>query len=429
MHKLRHGAESGSSALLPLAREVMMRTLLRAIAAFTLSSQAFPAFCATPPEALGDGVPKFTVRDGYKVTLAADGLSECRFLEFDDKGTLYVSQNRAGNIVALMDKDKDGVFETSAEFIKGKQTAHGMHFKDGWLWFSQSGAIHKAKDSNGDGVADEVVTVIADDGTLPKGGGHWWRSIFVADDGFYTSIGDAQNASDQLNTDRQKIWKFSLDGKEKKLIAGGVRNTEKLRYRPGTTELWGCDHNSDNFGASLGEVSDVRRGLKQPITDAFPPEELNHYVEGGYYGHPFLVGNRVPRIEFHNRPDLLELAAKTTVPALQFGPHWAGNGWTFITKEALGADLKGDMLVAFHGSWNSSNKVGYRVERVTFDKVTGKPYGHYMLVGTLSEDGKTALARPVDVVEAADGSVLFSCDQTKKVFRITKLPVKTAAAN
>ena len=35
-------------------------------------------------------------------------------------------------------------------------------------------------------------------------------------------------------------------------------------------------------------------------------------------------------------------------------------------------------------------------------------------------EGEKVLARPVDCVEAPDGSILFSCDQTKRIYRITK---------
>ena len=392
----------------------MKRMSMIAGAVMSLSA----SFCGAQEPAkgqVGPGVPAFNVRPGYKVTAASGQLADARFIELDDQGTLYVAQPRSGDIVSLKDKDGDGVYETQAKFITGKKQAHGMHFVGGWLWFTQSTGIHKARDTNSDGVADEVVTIAAE-GSLPGGKGHWWRSILVTDDGFYTSVGDSGNATDELEGERQKIWKYDLEGKNKKLFASGVRNTEKLRFRPGTTELWGVDHNSDNFGQNLGE----QPGKNQPITDTYPPEELNHYVEGGFYGHPILVGHRVPRIEYQQRPDLLALAAKTTVPAFEFGPHWAGNGWCFVTRDTF-SGLKGDMLVAFHGSWNSSKKVGYRIERVMFDQWTGKPCGSQMIVGTLGgADGQQVLARPVDVTEAPDGSILWSCDHTKKVYRITK---------
>ncbi|POA60322.1 hypothetical protein, partial [Pseudomonas sp. GW531-T4] len=80
-----------------------------------------------------------------------------------------------------------------------------------------------------------------------------------------------------------KIWFYSLDGKTRKVWVTGIRNTEKLRYRPGTSELYGADHGSDWFGAKFGD----KEG-RQPITDQNPPCEFNYYVEGGFYGHPFL---------------------------------------------------------------------------------------------------------------------------------------------
>ncbi len=361
---------------------------------------------------VGEGVPNFTVRAGYRVTLASPDLGEARFMEWDDKGTLFVSQPNRGKIIALTDKNKDGVYDAPTDFITDKNSAHGMHWHNGWLWFTQSGAIYRARDTNGDGKADEVVTVIPD-GELPKGG-HWWRSILVTDNGFFTSIGDGGNASDQTDTDRQKIWFYSLDGKTKKLWASGIRNTEKLRFRPGTTELYGSDHGSDDFGKTYGE----KDAANKPITDRIPPEEFNYYQEGHFYGHPFIIALGIPRPEFADRPDILELAAKTTAPAWNMGPHWAVNGWTFTTKNTLGN--AGDAYMASHGSWNSSVKSGYRIEHIMFDDMTGKPMGAQLMVSTLTPDGRNNLARPVDCLEAPDGTLLFSDDQTNRVYRLSR---------
>jgi glucose/arabinose dehydrogenase len=374
--------------------------------------------------AVGENTPAFRIRSGFKVSLAATDMPETRFIEVDDKGTLYVSQPKAGKILAFKDTNNDGVYDANTEFVTGKRRAHGMHYKNGWLWFSTTGSINKARDTDGDGKADEVVTVIPD-GQLPHDGGHWWRSILVTDDGLYTSIGDAGNMDEPAESkgpkdfnspERQRIFFFNHDGSGKKEFASGVRNTEKLRVRPGTNQIYGCDHGSDQFGARYGETGGPG---KQPITDLNPPCEFNLYEEGKFYGHPWIVGNRVPRLEFlDKRKDLWELAGKTTPPAWCFGAHWAPNGWTFLSKDsAIGK--KGDAIVAFHGSWNSSDKVGYKIERVLFDPETGRPFGTQTLVNTLAEDGKMFLARPVDCVEAADGSILFSCDETRKVFRLS----------
>jgi len=364
-------------------------------------------------------VEHFTVRAGYKVSVAVADLPGARFMEFDDKGTLYVSRPTNGDVISLRDADKDGVYETRADFITGKQSVHGLCWgPDGYLWFATSGSIHKARDTDGDGKADEVIDVLPV-GELPRKGTHWWRSLLVTQDALYTSIGDGSNASDQAATERQKIWKFDLTGKSKKLFASGIRNTEKLRFRPGTAELWGFDHGSDNYGESIGAVPG-----SQKVTDLNPPEEFNRYIDGGFYGHPFVVGNRLPRLEFLSRPDIRELCDTTIPPEFCAPAHWAVNGFTFIDPalnqktRAFPADHSGDAFIASHGSWNSSSPVGYCVARVLFDD--GKPYGVLKIVSTLEQPGDAVRARPVDCVQAPDGSILFSSDSPAgRVFRIT----------
>jgi glucose/arabinose dehydrogenase len=370
-------------------------------------------------DALADGergpdVPNFWVRDGYRVTLVAERVGETRFIEFDDKGTLYVSQPRDGNIVALTDKDGDGKYETRADFVTNKKTAHGMHFYNGWLWWTTSGGIYRSRDNNGDGRADETQTVV--DKGLPSGGGHWWRTICVDDNGFYTSIGDDGNMNEHVNDERCRVWRFNLDGSDKRQFSSGLRTTEKLRLRPGTNDLYGADHGSDNYGSKFGE----RKGV-QPITDLNPPCEFNKYVDGGFYGHPYVTANKLPRLEFMDRKslNLVELADKTIPPVWNLGGHVAPNGWNFVTKDTIVP--KGDALVALHGSWNSTIKVGYRVEHVMFDEATGKPYGARPLVVTISKDNRDVMARPCDVAEAPDGSILWTDDHGRRIFRITKV--------
>ncbi|MDX2114539.1 MAG: hypothetical protein SFZ24_02810 [Planctomycetota bacterium] len=361
--------------------------------------------------------PEFWVRPGYVVTRVASDIEAARFMEFDDRGTLYVS-SPGGTIVTLRDENADGWYETRGAFVRNMQSVHGLHFHNGWMWFTTSGLVWKARDRDGDGAHDDLQQV-TDTGDMPQGGNHWWRSILVTDRHYYTGIGDSGNISDESGTDRQKIFRFNLDGSGKTLFASGVRNTEKLRFRPGTEEIWGVDHGSDNFGVAYDE----RPGRRQPITDYNPPDEFNRYVEGGFYGHPFLTGLRVPRPEFAERPDIVDLAARTIVPEWCFPAHAAANAFCFIEPElnartgAFPADHGGDAIVACRGSWNRTEKAGYEVVRVLFDRETGKPFGALTLVRTLSARGDI-LARPVDCVQAPDGSVFFSCDHTKAVYRL-----------
>ncbi len=355
--------------------------------------------------------PEIWVRKGYKLTIVQDGIMKPRQLQMSDAGILFISLPDSGKIKACTDKNGDGYYETATTFVTGYPNVHGMIWKDGWLWFAQSGAIYKARDNNNDGVADEIITIIPD-GQLPKNGGHWWRSILIHKDRIYTSIGCSGNIDDETATERLKIWSFDLKGGDKKLFCGGLRNTEKLVIRPGTDEIWGMDHGSDNFG-ELFEKGDPKG--RKPITDLNPSCEMNHYVQDGFYGHPYIVGNRVPRYEYMKRPDILEWAAKTIAPAWSPGAHVAPNGMIFYNADKI-PNAKGDAFVAYHGSWNRSDKSGYSITRVLFED--GNPYGEQTYVKF--EKADDIYGRPVDIVTDKNGDLLFSDDWGHKIYKLSR---------
>lgn len=379
----------------------------KAVADARLSARGQPT--SGPRGLVGPGVPAFWVRPGYRVDLAAR-VPGARFLEFGAKQRLYVSRLGNGDILTL-EPMRDGSYRQVGTLVTGYPNVHGMHWADGWLWFATPTAIYRARDNTGSGRASQIVKVV--DG-LPSGGGHNLRTILVTTRGFFTSIGDSGNATDETATDRQKIWLYALDGKTRKLWASGLRNTEKLRLRPGTEEVWGADHGSDNWGQGFGEVAG-----RQPFTDLIPPDEFNRYDEGGFYGHPFVIGDRIPREEFRTRSDILTLAERTTPPEWKFGAHWAANGFTFVTGDLFGSEGSGDAVQALHGSWNSTIRAGYRLERVMFDPATGRPGGSAILVGTLV-NGSPA-ARPVDVAQDSFGNLLFTDDQGGAIYRFSRV--------
>lgn len=380
----------------------------------------------------GENVPAFAVRRGYRVELAADDLAEARFMVFGDNGTLYLSQPREEKVVALRDENDDGVFEKKTDFVTDQSNVHSMDFVDGWLWYTSSadGALRKARDTNGDGEADEVQTVIdpsrSESDGIPAGGGHAFRGVLVEPDQegggrVLITVSDPQNMTSELDTDRKTVFAFDLDGSNRRVFAKGIRNTEKLRHRIAadgseTDEVWGADHGSDNFGRAYGDNRE-----SQPITDLNPPDELNHLEEGKFYGHPYLMADRTPRPEYVDRDDLHELAAKTVPAAWSYVAHSATNGFCFAGPKAAelfgDESMTGDLFQAQHGSWNRSTPVGYSVNRVLFDEMTGRPYGELKIVDCHDSEGRPE-ARPVDCVEAPDGSILFTCDSTQRIYRI-----------
>jgi glucose/arabinose dehydrogenase len=385
---------------------------------------AAPAVAQLPMDLksdLGPGVPAFRVRPGYRVTRALPelqpGFKDARFIEFSGDGkTLFLAQRREGSILALRDPDDAGMFKTVTTFLKSKPSVQGMCWHDGWLYYGQSaeGSVGRARDTTGDGVADEDQVVLPK-GSTPAGGGHPFEAVLVTNDSIYVTSSDPTNMTGELESDRKKIYVFDREGKNKRVFASGVRNNEKLRLRPGTREIWGFDNGSDNFGKLYGDLL----AKDQPITDLNPPEELNHYVQDGFYGHPYLSGNRLPRPEFADRKDLHALADATIAPGWNLHAHWACLGFTFLDTDYFSPDHHGDIFVAAHGSWNSIKLVGACIERVMFDKVTGLPCGNQTIVDCAGQ-GVQRYARPVDCAQAPDGSVIFTSDEPSALFRITR---------
>ncbi|MCA9299184.1 MAG: hypothetical protein KDA28_08970, partial [Phycisphaerales bacterium] len=205
------------------------------------------------------------VRDGYEVTVAVDNIPHARFMEFGEDGLLYVARSRAGDVLTAKDMDGDGVYDATVQFVQDADNVCGIQSYKGWIWFAPGRSVERARDTDGDGQADEREVILDN---LPTGGNHWWRALLVTDEGFYHGIGDSGNIADERETDRQKIWFHPHGGGDRELFVSGIRNTEKLRMRPGTTEIWGFDHGSDWFGAKIGD-----QPMSQPFTDRLPPDE------------------------------------------------------------------------------------------------------------------------------------------------------------
>jgi glucose/arabinose dehydrogenase len=75
-------------------------------------------------------------------------------------------------------------------------------------------------------------------------------------------------------------------------------------------------------------------------------------------------------------------------------------------------------IIAEHGSWNRSKKVGYRLSKVQLENGKGISYEPF-IYGWLNETDQTSWGRPVDVLILKDGSMLVSDDQSGTIYRIS----------
>ena len=150
------------------------------------------------------------------------------------------------------------------------------------------------------------------------------------------------------------------------------------------------------------------------LGDNLPPEEINIIRDGANYGWPICYGNKIHDDKFDTNQYIRDPCEDSVSPIFEFPAHSAPLGLTFINSPQFLTDWQGDLLVAYHGSWNRSTPAGYKVVRM---KVAGNTI-------TGAEDFITgfgqALARPVDLIFDSQGSLYISDDKAGVVYKIIK---------
>jgi glucose/arabinose dehydrogenase len=308
-------------------------------------------------------------------------------------GSLYVAERGAGRIVRLPDRNGDGVADGVEVAADGLQAPSSIDFyTDGSLYVGETTRILRLNDPDGDGVFQEREVVI--DG-LPSGG-HNTRTVLFSPDGryLYVSIGSSCNVCVESDERRATIMRYNPDGSGGEVYARGLRNAVGITFRPGTDELWATDNGRDWLG------------------DNQPPETIYLVHQGDDAGWPRCHAARIVDPEFGS-PGACDGVA---VPAVEMQAHSAPLGLTFYAGAQFPPEYRGDLFVAFHGSWNRSVPTGYKVVRIPI--ADGAPGAvQDFAAGWLREDG-SHWGRPVDVLTGPDGSLFVSDDSGGVIYRI-----------
>ena len=345
------------------------------------------------------------VPSGFSVSVFAAGLGAPRWLAFSPEGVLYASIPAQGTVVALPDRDKDGVADSTLTFVDSLYQPHGLAFHGGALFVAENQRVIRVSydPKAAQPKATRVQTIVPN---LPTGRGHWTRSITFGPDGkLYVSAGSSCNSCVEDDSRRAAITQYNADGSGERVFATGLRNSVGLTWRPGTSELWASDNGRDNLG------------------DDLPPDEVNVIRDGADYGWPYCYGDRVPD------PELGSAARCTTTqpPAVALPAHSAPLGLVFYSGTQFPAEYRGDLFVAFHGSWNRTVPTGYKLVRVRMSG--GKPTGEVRDFVSGWLEGGSAWGRPVDPIVGPDGSLYLSDDSAGAIYRISyagNAPTKAA---
>ncbi len=347
------------------------------------------ATSAAPP------VERIKLPAGFKIEVYADNVENARSLALGDKGTVFVG-TRSAEVFALVDADQDGKAEKVLTVATGLNAPNGVAFRDGALYVAEISRILRLDDIESR-LQDPPKPAIVFD-KLPRDGHHGWKFVAFSPDGWlYVPVGAPCNVCEQNPDIYAALHRLKPDGSQFEVVARGIRNTVGFDWDPVTGDLWFNEHGRDMMG------------------DDLPSCELNHAPKAGmHFGFPYCHQGDTPDPQYGTK----RACSEFTPPALLQGGHVAPDGLRFYTGKMFPPSYANRLFIAQHGSWNRSQKSGYRVMMVTLKK-DRKTVDKYEEFATGWMKNERAWGRPVDVLVMPDGALLVSDDTANAVYRIS----------
>jgi len=326
---------------------------------------------------------------GFTIEVYSDEVPGARSMALGEDGTVFVGTARGGRVYALVPQGTGR--RRVVTVASGLRMPNGVAFHDGDLYVAELTRIIRFDDIE-EHLDDIPVPVVVTDG-LPSESHHGRRYIaFGPDRKLYVSIGSPCNVC--LRDDFGIIARMNADGTGYEAYARGIRNSVGFTWHPETDDLWFTDNGRDMLG------------------DDLPPGELNRASRGGmHFGFPYCHGGDVRDPEFGDQRDCDEF----TPPAQKLGPHVAPLGVEFYTGTQFPEAYRGQVFIAEHGSWNRSQKIGYRIVMV---RLKDGPATGVEVFAEGWLQGDEVSGRPVDILFLDDGSMLVSDDKAGRIYHI-----------
>jgi glucose/arabinose dehydrogenase len=354
--------------------------------------------------------PVLNVPPGFKVNIFAENLDNPRWLALTPDGDVLVTETKQNRIRLLKDTNKDGVADqitTFADSKNGLNIPFGMAFSPGYFFLGNTDEVRRYSYNNQQqltGTGEKIAE-------LPGGGynQHWTRNVIVSPNNqkLYVSIGSKTNVS-QENPPRASIQVMNLDGSNQQTFAYGLRNPVGLDFHPETKELYTTVNERDGLG------------------DDLVPDYFTRIRSGEFYGWPysyFTPNNLDPRHVQNGQSVRRDLVKKTLKPDVLFQAHSAALGLQFYDGNTFPEPYKKGAFVAFRGSWNRNSGTGYKLVFIPFNQ--GRPQGYYeeFLTGFLVNPAiPETWGRPVGLLVLPDGSLIFTEESNGRIYRVQYSP-------
>jgi glucose/arabinose dehydrogenase len=317
-----------------------------------------------------------------------------RFMMLGPSNEILISDTSGnGNVFVI----KDGV---RTAIIEKVDRPYGLALKGDQLYVAEPTSVkvytYDAKTMRVTSPGKEIIS-------LPgMNTGHTTRTLAFNRDGskLYLSVGSQSNINLGEDPMRAAVHRYNPDGTGHEVVATGLRNAVGMRFYPGTDDLWVTVHERDELGDDLA------------------PDYATKVEPGGFYGWPIAyIG---PHAEPRHKDVDMKKVESTLYPDVILGGHVGPLDIAFYTGKMFPAKYQGGMFVALHGSWNRSQRQGYKIAFIPFkDRMATAGPEDFVSGWMLAPDKKEVWGRPVGLLQMPDGSLLVTDDGGRKIWRVS----------
>ncbi|MDX1607661.1 MAG: PQQ-dependent sugar dehydrogenase [Candidatus Spechtbacterales bacterium] len=346
-----------------------------------------------------------SVADNFNIDIFAQDLPDARVIVQDSLGNFWVSQPDEGSVSLLT--VENGEVVRHDKVFRNLNRPHGLAIdpENGLdMYIAETDKISKIR-LYSEGPLEKVVD-------LPAGGRHWSRTIAFGPDGrLYVSIGSSCDTCIEEDRRRAAIYVMDKDGSNFESYAQGLRNAVFFTWSYVDGRMWATEMGRDHLGDNL------------------PPDEINIIEEGGFYGWPYYYGDNVADTEFRDSEffQTFDPPGPLSGSKINLQAHVAPLGLAFVPEEGWPEDMWYDLLVAYHGSWNRSVPVGYKIARIRLDAQGNLLSSVSDSTGFVEEEdfisgwlqGSSSLGRPVDIMLQPGGVGYITDDKAGVVYKIS----------
>ncbi len=351
-------------------------------------------------------IAKLSIPQGFAMQIFAKNIKGARVIIFDSKDRMLVSETSEGKIVSLQDANKDGVAEITKTLVTGLSKPHGLALNCAdtcTLYVAERSRLSSYDYDLETGAISNNKKLLTLSSTATDR--HFTRTLqFLPGSNNKTlliSVGSSCNVCVESDTMRGRIMAYDIPSGKVSEYARGLRNAVFMTTSPDGKVL----------ASEMGRDS---------LGDDIPPDEINMIEPTKNYGWPNCYGQNIHDTDFDKNTYIRNPCSEPfeTPAFIDLPAHSAPLGIAFVPNSWK--DYSGNMLIAYHGSWNRSEPTGYKIARIIFDASGNYVKTEDFVTGWLTKDG-SKLGRPVVIAFGKDNAAYISDDDNGDIYRLYPL--------